>query len=73
MVNSGSVVPIVHTPDDDGIAPLFAPEFGDARQAEQSLRLLQIAIKPERQHDRIVSTRTAFPSEDVIGDRGVES
>ena len=73
MVNSVSVVPIVHAPDDDGITTLFAPEFGDARQAEQPLRLLQIAIEPERQHDRIVSTRAAFPGEDVIDDCGIES
>lgn len=73
MVNSRPVVPIVHTPDNDGVAPLLAPELRDARQAEQPLRLLQIAIKPEGQHDRTVTPRTAFPREDVIDDRGVES
>ena len=73
MINSRPVISIVHAPDDDGVTSLLAPKLRYTRQTEQPLRLLQIAIKPERQHNRTVTPRTAFPCEDVIDDRGVES
>lgn len=53
---------MVDTPDDDGIAAHFRPQLGNARQAQNTLRLRQRAAKAERNHDQLVATGTrAFP------------
>ena len=57
-------------PDDDGVAGLLAPEFGNPGQTEEALGFAQVAVQTDGEHDGMVAAGAALAGEDVIDDVG---